>query len=115
MCLSFVVSVFVAFPAKADVVQESQERLKQPNTSNSQSPVTESLRLNEIARPATTTATEIDGTPTEKLVQSQKGLLLGLTPSQPEAVQPNTSNSQSPVTESLRLNEIDRPASTIKE
>lgn len=113
MRLSFAVSVLVAFPAKADVVQESQHRLKPPNTSNSQSPLTESPRLNEIATSATTTVTGIDGTPTQNVVQRQKGRLLGLTPSQPEAMQPNTSNSQFPITQIPRLNEIDRPATTI--
>lgn len=51
MWLGFAVSVFVAFPANADVVQE---RLKQPNTSSSQSPITRIPRLNEI-----TTATTV--------------------------------------------------------
>ncbi len=48
MRLGFALSVFVAFPAKAGVVQESQE------SSNSQSPITQIKRLNEIDRPATT-------------------------------------------------------------
>ncbi len=44
-------SVFVAFPAKAEVIQKSAMQL---NTNNSQSPITEIKRLNEIAFPATT-------------------------------------------------------------
>jgi len=51
MWVSFAMSVFVAFPAKAEVIQESAMQL---NTSKSQSPITEIKRLNEIALRATT-------------------------------------------------------------
>ena len=54
MRLGFVMSVFVAFPAKADMIQENQEKLKPPNTSNSEFFITQIFPLNEIDRPATT-------------------------------------------------------------
>lgn len=54
MRLGFAMSVFVAFPAKADMIQENQEKLKLPNTSNSEFFITQIFPLNEIDRPATT-------------------------------------------------------------
>ncbi|NEP57136.1 MAG: TonB-dependent receptor [Symploca sp. SIO2G7] len=64
MWLSFAGSVFVVFPAKAEVVQESQGSAVLPNTSNSQSSLTQIPRLNEIDRPATTIEEWLSQSPT---------------------------------------------------
>jgi len=62
--LSFAGSIFVVFPAKAEVVQESQGGAVPPNNSDSQSPLTQIPRLNEIERPATTIQEWLSQSPT---------------------------------------------------
>ncbi|NMF65478.1 TonB-dependent receptor [Brasilonema octagenarum UFV-OR1] len=61
MWLSLTASVFVAFPAKAD---EVQQKTVQPNTSNSKSPITKINRLSEIPLPATTIKEWLSQSPT---------------------------------------------------
>lgn len=90
MRLSFAVSVFVAFPAKADVLQESQERLKQPNTSNSQSFITQIPRPNEIDRDSVPEAYRPATTIKEWLSQSSTPVLDSPSPIQITGVRLNS-------------------------
>jgi iron complex outermembrane receptor protein len=62
MWVNFAVSVFVAFPASAEVVE--QRAGVQPGSFNSQSPITKIPQLKEIALPATTIKDWLSQSPT---------------------------------------------------